>query len=164
MWQYEIIIAVSIAVVGWVITHLFNITANRKLLLHQIHNEARNEIIKALGEYQSWLGEISFPLHTRAALVPIGFGSWLQLADHINEVHEKYKSDWIFVLENYEILFPETRCARQEMVGRQIEITDYIGDLVKKLLSISETQRNSSIELINNKIVVMIPIVKNPDM
>ena len=47
----EIIIAVSIAVIGWIANHMFSLRAQRKSFLNEIINSARKEISLSLQEY-----------------------------------------------------------------------------------------------------------------
>ena len=62
--KQQIIIAVMIAVTGWIITHRLNIKANDKSFLNQIVNHSRVEIIKAIHEYDDWLRKVNVRMYT----------------------------------------------------------------------------------------------------
>src|SRR3989338_3757646 len=55
----ESIIAVSIAVLGWLVNHLLSLRAQKTAFLNQIRNNARAEVTSSLRRYLNWLDELS---------------------------------------------------------------------------------------------------------
>lgn len=121
--EYEGIIAVLIAVMGWLANHKLTIKAQNKAFLNQIRNEARKEISKNLREYQMWLGDVC------ANIVGLEIASivenqeirihWLEKHAESCRIFFQPNSEWwLFILEEYEILFPESRHVRMQLIDR----------------------------------------------
>ncbi|MCL6611193.1 MAG: hypothetical protein K6T66_06610 [Peptococcaceae bacterium] len=143
--DYEGIIAVFIAVLGWLITYRLNVKAQRKAFLNQIQNSARLDITKALRDYQGWLTEmigksnnlydVLYTVHLNDAFV----------AQQLSETRKSFNdalcaptsTGWVIILEEYETLFPETRKARVQLLEKHREIKDelvnYSRDNKKKI-------------------------------
>lgn len=143
--DYEGIIVVFIAVLGWLITYWLNVKAQRKAFLNQIQNSARLDITRALRDYQSWLTEMidkSNRLYDMLYVVNLSNGF---VAQQLNETRKSFNdalcaptsTDWIIILEEYETLFPETRQARVQLLEKHRRIKDklvnYSRDYKKKI-------------------------------
>lgn len=117
----EMIIAVFIAVAGWGITHYLNIKAQEKALLNQIKNDARLVIASSLRDYQKWLTALHY-----------NFIKLNELGSYIPEIQFSTDSmQWILVLEEYEILYPESRDVRIQLMQNHFNIKDLISKSLK---------------------------------
>ena len=135
----EIIVAVTIAVVGWVITHLLTIRAQSKAFLKQVLNQARIDIMGTLRDYQDWLSEVSNAINSinvDIALCELGIPvDWLQKHTQFIKLFfsGKRSSEWSFRLVEYQILFPKTAECLADLAKRNIEITKYLSSFMDKL-------------------------------
>lgn len=145
----EAIIAVTIAVLGWLVNHYLSIRAQEKSFINQVKNEARSEIINSLRDYLKWLGKISREegkLHTLSISNP-EIDELLDFERHhfdnfINLFSEQSMIPYaINVLEEYETLFPQTKMVREYLREKHIDIFFDFREVVKFL------KNNESISL-----------------
>lgn len=125
--------------VGWVVTHILSINAQNKNFINNIKNNARLKINKALLEYQGWLGSInSVTFETRNAMDMEKYGvkvNWIEKHQKfINVFYDNKKIDWIFLLEEYEIIYPETRKIRHYLFERDRKIKEVVNEFIKNLI------------------------------
>jgi hypothetical protein len=135
------IIALIIAISGWIVTYIFTIRAQNKNFINQVVNDARLEITSAIRDCQEWLNNVHFEiLNSRCKVDLQEHGVSIDWPQKIAELTELFFSDrsslkWIFRLEEYEILFPETAECRKDLVGRQNQIVEYLGSFLQELPS-----------------------------
>jgi len=156
----EIIIAVSIAVTGWIVNHILSIRAQEKNLKNQIMNNARLEITKAIRDYQDWLGVVV----TKVMALPISVATeeklwpveWVPISFELSDIFWKGKSQssWILRLEEYDILFPQFRECRELMAKREQNLFDILqkfnNDLGLNLSPEKANERKAIIEEAQN--------------
>ena len=131
------VLAALIAVVGWSVTHFFTLRAQRKNFEHQVFDRARMEIVRALRTYEEWLGRLAVLLLTlesefiaeRMGLLPPS--NWQAARERITELTSNVRAttDWSIALEEYEILFPEVRDVRGQLLLRQNDIFKFATDV-----------------------------------
>lgn len=113
-------------VIGWVATYALSLRAQTRNLRLQVLDRARNEITKALHTAESWFSEIigTVTAQSMLAVAPeMAVGrDWKPTISKFVSLLERAPYEWIFRLEDYEILFPETAAVRERLVGRQREI------------------------------------------
>ncbi len=137
----EIIIAVIIAVLGWIFTHALTIRAQNKNFINQVIDHARIEITKAIRDYQDWLGAVNveiFNIDYKFILEEQNFSvDWLKKRAELGELFFSGRSalEWIFRLEEHEILFPKTAKCRKDLVVRQEQILEYLRSFLHELPS-----------------------------
>lgn len=137
----EIIVAVIIAVSGWIIAHVLTIRAQNKNFINQVVNDARLEITKAIRDYQDWLGNVHFEILSSSCNVDLQEHGvpvdWLQKRNHLTNTFfsDRRAVEWIFRLEEYEILFSETAECRKDLGCRQNQIVEYLGSFLQELPS-----------------------------
>ena len=136
--RQQIIIAVMIAVTGWIITYKLNIKANEKSYLDQIVNNSRIEIIKAIHDYNDWLRKINVMMYVLPGYI-ISWKSDVELKLPQNKIQEKYFNflnelsllihganfNWCTLLYEYELLFPFTAECRDALCERHSIMQDY---------------------------------------
>lgn len=160
----ETIIAVIIAVIGWIINHILTIRAQNKNFLNNLLNDARIEITKAIRDYQDWLSNVdSKTLNFQFSLISNQYGisvNWnqkiLNLLEQLSFNRNGYK--WIYYLEEYEILFPETSECRVILLDIQTKITEYLQTFIDEFQLIFDGEdkataykkRKESIEKVRN--------------
>jgi hypothetical protein len=138
--KMQVIFAVIVAVLGWVVTHILTIRAQNKNFLNQVVNRARLEITRAIREYQDWLGTVHIKvvgLSLDVVAQEQGFPvDWFQKISTLREIFfaDKSVSNWVLCLEEYEILFPETAECRKDLLDRQREIQKYLGAFLEHLI------------------------------
>jgi hypothetical protein len=158
---YEIIIAVSIAVLGWIITHWFNRKAQKEQLINSIKNEARLDITYSLREYQKWLSGIK---NLDSFIVTLDFTrDEIEInKELIKDVAEQVKRGchelnfeesilWKHRLEEYEILFPKTIKLRKEMNVRDRYINDKQLKIAERLITNDSIKQYDAINEIGNE-------------
>ncbi|WP_312337276.1 hypothetical protein [Anaerospora hongkongensis] len=127
----SVIIGACIAIVGWGITHVFTLRAQRKKFLDDIRNSSRIEISKALKANIEWLGL----LYSYIVVLEIKLGQMRAMNRPIdwNADHEKFieikpsaPNSWDWLIEEYRIIFPETAGVRVILSRRQYEIEQAI--------------------------------------
>ncbi len=135
------IIALIIAISGWIVTYIFTIKAQNKNFINQVINHARIEIIKVIRDYQDWLGTVQIAIHSSSYNVILqeqGLSvDWRQKRAQLTDTlfSDRKAVEWIFRLEEHEILFPNTAECRKELVDRQHQINEYLRLFVEKLPS-----------------------------
>jgi hypothetical protein len=120
------VIAAGVAVVGWLVTYKLTSRAQKTNLQNQILNTARESVIGRLREYQEWLSEMKgLGMSLRLALPLDGTPLQVDWLKRMGESLAKFYDDrslrWIYALEEYELVFPETRAARLFLYDRQVE-------------------------------------------
>jgi hypothetical protein len=165
------IIALVIAVIGWIITYLFSIRAQNENFVNQVKNNARLEIVKSIREYQDWLGKV------QVALMSLGYNIVLQESNlqvdwfkTMVELQELFSTQvnlfrWMYLLEEYEILFPKTKEARCFLIEQDGKIGNFLNECLYELRSniadfdelkrIVERIGKDSNEILANQIALM---------
>ena len=133
------VLPVTIAVVGWAVSHWLSIRAQEKNFHNQLLDRSRVDISQALHAYQDWLGHISGALRTcstNVALERKGFANWDLVRKNVSDLISNHRAGagWIIILEEYEGLFPETRDVRIALVGREMEIIQLLSKLSSDLM------------------------------
>jgi hypothetical protein len=141
----EIIVAMIIAVSGWVVTHILTIRAQNKAFLNQVLNQARIDIMGTLRDYQDWLSEVSNAICSISGDLVLWEGGisnggplhWLKKHAQFSRLFfsDKRSSEWNFRLVEYQILFPKTAKCLGDLGNRNIEITKYLSSFLDKLPS-----------------------------
>ena len=127
----HVTVTILIAVIGWVITHILTLKAQRKKFLDDINNNARIEISKAIRDYQGWLSasETYFKV-LEFKLRRIQIDGPMDWESDYKTFQEKVLIDspnyWSWLLEEYRILFPETARIRTILSRRDFEIHEAI--------------------------------------
>ncbi len=123
------LIAVLIAIVGWFFTYKFQIRSQNKQMLNQIANDARKDLVSNFRKYQEWLMKfylyidmLSSKLHNYEHN---GEFDWASELKTYRLIIEEIPIKWNFVLEESEILFPETRDIRIRLQKRHQKILDF---------------------------------------
>lgn len=120
------IISIITAVLGWIVGYCLNLKAQRKAFLDQIINNARIEINESLKDYQTWLIDIeNIASNIWSCLYSIS--SKINDSDQMQNTFKKTMdkreaTKWITTLEEYEVLFPESKTVRIELLERHEEI------------------------------------------
>jgi len=121
-------ISATVSVIGWLIAHGLTIRAQRKALQNQIINAARESVVHGIRKYQDWISDVKgFALRLNWAHDAEQSGipqDWKHLAEEAMALF--YERDdslgWIFSLEEYEIVFPETREVRHYLQEKHRKI------------------------------------------
>ena len=153
----EIIVAITIAVVGWIVNHCLSIRAQRRAFINNIENEARIEIAKELREYYLQLHTL---FEETANLIEKTYGkqSGTLKSKIIDRFSMKIRSivssfefrpSFILVLEEYETLLPKTKMARIELQRKHAKLKTHLD-------KISETITNTRDE---NKILEVLKTI-----
>jgi len=135
----DTIIIATLMVLGWIIVHILNNKTNEKLFMNNIINNARKDILEKIRDYQDWLLnsytgilgiDFNFVLHEMGLTV-----NWIEKQGNYNNLFysDRRASRWIFCLEEYEILFPETAECRKELLDRHSKIQAYTFEFFKEL-------------------------------
>jgi hypothetical protein len=126
----EIIIAVLIAVVGWITNHILSLKAQRKNFLNQILNNARSEISQSIQEYIDWLNELVQHHANLLIIKEYSFGRNKLEDDYSIQLRELRKTvkkifldpKFISKLGEYETILPETKEVRNYLRKKHIEL------------------------------------------
>jgi hypothetical protein len=120
------IVAAAVTAVGWTI----NQRAQRRLFIHNIKNEARKELVAAIRVHQDFLIAVmrelfaaSIHANSQSKARRWTVNQWEGWRDHFEEVLRRDSKDWVLLLEQYEVVFPETRRCRLDLVRSEIELT-----------------------------------------
>ena len=131
---------VVVTAVGWLAAFRLGALAQRSNLQHQILDRARGEITPAIRDFQSILSSyvaaiaslqlaIRSDWHRHTDVIP---SSVLRL-EHIAREHTLPRLDWVLQLEEYEILFPETRDVRHQLVAKQSALFERVSVLLNPI-------------------------------
>ncbi len=168
--KYQMMLSMVIVVAGWYFTYRFNNKVQDRRLRNDIVNTARQEITKACREYQHWLNSLHSHLtwvtnnnYDRSASVDSDFNKW-------NDLREQRFMTWNALLEDYAILFPETKKIRVQLQDRDIEIGQLLMNihmsflaakhegLTKPLQDLLKSTPNNAIEYISDQMCLMIDL------
>ncbi|QQS34939.1 MAG: hypothetical protein IPM56_11785 [Ignavibacteriales bacterium] len=113
----ETIIAVTIAVFGWLTNHFLTLRAQRKSFMDHLINNARIEICNGIRDYIDWLNKLV--QHNATISLIIDFPGQIDKLEkpykfYIIEIRKTLKEvfldpRFITLLSEYETLFPETK-------------------------------------------------------
>lgn len=129
----EITVALFISLVGWLITYDLILKSQRKALSNQIQNEARIAISQELKKYKKLLIDISDEAGNLAMTPETVFEKNVKqkiITNYYKLLDKMESDDYLAILEEYEILFPETHeiiidlKLRQKNIERMLEKTE----------------------------------------
>ena len=144
-----------VTVIGWAVTTVWSFRNQRQLLKYQILNEARLQLAEAIRAEQDWGSSLSIlgyslqnALTLRSSLPPeVRDKEW----DYWYKQNEKARARMyketapgrmlVMVLEEYEILYPETRRLRQQLSSRKISISETFNLLIMDLVIDGQRER-----------------------
>ena len=128
----EIIIAVTIAVIGWLINHHLSIRAQEKSFINQVKNTARSEIASSLRDYHELLvnlgrakGMLDYLCVMSEGLldsIPVQDGRIDNFINLCSETSLTVSPNVINIIEEYETLFPQTAKVRDYLQNKHIYI------------------------------------------
>jgi hypothetical protein len=114
--------------IGWIVTHRLSLKAERRLLLDRVVHEAAQQVVSTIREHSYWLGRVHM------ALIDLRWidrlpeerspAKWLEAADRLRQHVFAASTAWIFVLEGFETLFPETSACRVELEHRERDMVE----------------------------------------
>jgi hypothetical protein len=138
-----IIVAVSIAVLGWIANHLLTIRAQNKAFLNHVLNEARIDIMGTLRDYHDWLTEVNNAINGitgdiglwERGMSNMGLLDWLQKREQFSKLFfsDKRSDEWSFRFIEYQILFPKTDECLADLGKRNIEITKFLSYFIEQI-------------------------------
>lgn len=129
------IIVSIIATVGWFCAYYFNNKAQDKRLKNDITNTARKEITEALREYKKSLSEISSEISGLKFLIDNNFDiNWQEKLVKYSSMFYSLTNVWNQTLEDYQILFPETKKVRIQLQYRNIELSNLLTEFDHDLM------------------------------
>jgi hypothetical protein len=117
-----------VAVAGWVISYRFAVRAQRLNLQNQTINSSREVVVKALRDYQDWLSDMigwTASLYAAQADEDTRFPKdWRQISmESATRVYDSGRSvAWNLVLEDHQVVFPETRNVRHYLNDHHREL------------------------------------------
>lgn len=117
-----------VAVVGWLISHGLALRAQRKNFLDQIANSARLQIANAMTRYEGWLLDVNSAIRDLEGYVRSEIAKSQSPIQKLEEVRavlfgrDDAEQAWGWLLEDYEILFPETGACRKDLLQRQMAL------------------------------------------
>ena len=148
---YAAIIAVTIAVLGWLATHWLSLKANEKAFRNQITNDARLQVTRAIRDYQDWLSAVlafvgGLPNREQAlAILQVPYQKTLYW-ERLSELRLDPRAfAWAQQLEEHEILFAQTRQCRIDLLAIERRLEEGLEHLVQGLVGTPE-ERLSSVD------------------
>lgn len=124
-WLSGITAGTALAMVGWAVTAIgwyVSQRAQKRMFVFQALNAARAELVPALRTRQGALGSmalltLSIELDHRDGLTANWpEKQWHDLFPKYRAISSAMDSQWLFLLEQYEVLFPETSECRKQLV------------------------------------------------
>lgn len=122
------IVSAAIVVLGWIVAHYLTLRAQRIGFQNQLVDRARMEIARSIHAYEKWLGlfvGLCFSIEREVSDELAGDKpSWIRFQDDVRALADDLAafSEWNLNLQEYEILFPETRALREELLRRNMII------------------------------------------
>ncbi len=130
----QIIISLAtlgLSAIGWIVTYYLTVKAQKKQFLNNILNDARVAITQAIDSYQAWLAELSGSVYAKKAIKGIEVGTDTTVYILRQKLFkERNYLDWVYRLEEYEVLFPETANCRKQLLERHRQMMDYLCSFV----------------------------------
>ena len=127
-WRFSVdtviaIVSVGVSLLGWAISYLFTVRAQRKQLRDVIMNKARLEVAGKITSYKQWLSDVDMALGRLACEadfdrnsvtirlpLPRSGNQWDHLVSAFHDlVYSPDGLSWGLSLEEHEILFPESK-------------------------------------------------------
>ena len=133
-----------IALLGWAVTGLgwyVSQRSQRKAFLYQVMNTARGEIIRGWRARQDVVMDLAITTlmiateHRAGRTADWAEAKWSEQFHKYQAVIAREDSQWLFVLEQYQVLFPETEHCRRQFVERLRTLTPDIGNFFVDLLT-----------------------------
>src|SRR5438105_2081596 len=122
------IIGAGIVVAGWIVAHYLTLRAQRIGFRNQLLDRARMEIARSIHAYEKWLAlfvRLCFAIGREVSEEVSGEkSSWIRFQDDVRALADDLPAftEWNLNLQEYEILFPETRAIREELYRRNMII------------------------------------------
>jgi hypothetical protein len=149
----EAIIAVSIAVAGWIANHLLTIQAQKKSFINELKNTARSEIVSSLRNYHESLvnlgrakGRLDHLLLSLEVIgsIPVRDDLIVNFIKLCSEPNMTLIPNARTIIEEYETLFPQTAAVRiylyKKHVGIFYDFKEAANQLKKTMSSVSYRQ------------------------
>ncbi len=135
------IIAATIAVVGLFCAYYFNNKVQEQRLKNDIMNTARQEITEALREYQTSLSEINKEISDLDFLIDNDI-DWQEKLVEYRRMFHSVTTVWHQILEDYQILFPETKNVIIQLQNRDVEISNLLTEFHHDLMLYTQENYN----------------------
>jgi len=144
METHQVIVAVLIAVTGWIITHVLSIRVQNKNFKNVVMNNARLDIMKAIRDYQDWLMKVATAITMLPVMVTVDEKkimavNWSEKLLELGDLFYKHKGkpsvNWIYRLEEYDILFPSLRDCRLALGNLNLTIGHFLEQLTSNLIA-----------------------------
>ncbi|EIW15709.1 MULTISPECIES: hypothetical protein [Pelosinus] len=147
-------IASIIAVIGWFYAYDFNNKVQDQRLKNDITNTARKEITEAIREYQKNLSKIMEEIsHLKFLLNNDIDINWDEKLSKYDIMFYSVNKLWNENLEDYQIIFPETKDVRIQLQERDFDITgmltEFKSDLTRRKMMIGKDRIKDLIENAN---------------
>ena len=127
-----------VTMVGWLIVFWFSTQAQKRNLRNQVLDRARGEIVKTIRENQRVLRAYISSIATLQLDIVLFWDRGTDLVpsgvSRLYDVAQDFalpRLDWAIQLEEYEILFPETRTVRGQLVHEQSLIYARVAELLQ---------------------------------
>lgn len=121
----QVLVPALVSVVGWIAVYGFNVRAQTRALRLQVVDRARLDVVSELRKYQHWLSALWYPVFSAdSGASAFDHGKWERLQTQLSGALDEHRPSqaWQLRLEEYEILFPESRGVRIELGHRSREI------------------------------------------
>ena len=143
-------VALFLAVSGWIVGYFLTIRAQQKQLHLELINDARLKITDALRMYETWLMRVNserirlewdYDAQTWDQDV-----DWHRTVQEVGRVFDDTESAtrWALVMEEFEILFPETVTCRKQLLERQSQLDQKISELRVAIVAMSRGNSDES--------------------
>ena len=143
------LVSAVVAALGWLTAHGLTLRAQRKALQNQVLNGAREAVVRGIRRYQDWLSDvIGFSERLGWAFDAEQSGTsqdWKRIAEEAMDLFYKRADvmvELIYVLEEYEIVFPATRDVRNYLQSNQRKVV--IPAFGTKMAGILEPQNRAT--------------------
>lgn len=140
---------VLVAVIGWYVTQRNNLRAQSRVFINQLTNDARGQLVESIRGYTDLLSKLYAKYHSAIADPPLAGVVRRFRGEVTSIIYDPAGFDWLFRLEEYELLYVETRNVRRQLSARHSAIQDEMLKFVQdceaaasagKLLSYTEQE------------------------
>jgi hypothetical protein len=124
-----VVVGFIVTLIGWIVSYRLSIDAQRRLFVDRVQHEAAQDLARVIREHSDWLGRAHMALFELKWIHRLAENSppehWFAAAERLRHRDVWHGHiDWIFTLEGYETLFPETTECRAELGQRERRLLD----------------------------------------
>jgi len=142
-WRSAWLLSAFLTIAGWLVLVLSSHSAQKKVVLLTVRNQAREIIVEALRAYGAWCSQMSSEL-MEVLMLPNTPKAWKARGSALHSLKRSPdSSSWYNTFEEYAVLFPDFRVATNQLRTRGDCLKDELDEVGLAVMTMGLTSFSS---------------------